>query len=69
MITNLRHKESLERALESLERVIHGLNNSLSPEFIALEMRDVLLSLGAIIGTNITEDILNSIFSRFCIGK
>jgi tRNA modification GTPase len=69
MITNLRHKEALERAYEAIQRVIGGLEKSLSPEFIALEMRDVLLYLGSIIGTNITEDILNSIFSRFCIGK
>jgi tRNA modification GTPase len=69
MISSLRHKESLERSHEALQRVIKGLQSSLSPEFIALEMREVLRSLGAIIGTNITEDILNSIFSRFCIGK
>jgi len=69
MISNLRHKEALERAYEALQRVLQGLQSSLSPEFIALEMREVLLNLGAIIGTNITEDILNSIFSRFCIGK
>ena len=69
MITNLRHKEALERAAQALQTVIDGLHNNLSPEFIALEMREVLLSLGTIIGTNITDDILNSIFSRFCIGK
>lgn len=69
MITNLRHKESLERAAESLHKAREGLRCSLSPEFIAMEMRDVLLHLGAILGTAITEDILNSIFSRFCIGK
>jgi tRNA modification GTPase len=69
MITNLRHKEALQKAYEALQSVMKGLENSLSPEFIALEMRDVLSNLGTIIGTNITEDILNSIFSRFCIGK
>ncbi len=69
MLTNLRHKEALERAAEAVQRVIDGLRHAVSPEFIALEMRGALLHLGAIIGTNITEDILNSIFSRFCIGK
>ena len=69
MITSLRHKEALERSYQALQRVNDGLKSSLSPEFIALEMREVLTNLGAIIGTNITEDILNSIFSRFCIGK
>jgi tRNA modification GTPase len=69
MITSLRHKEALERAAVALDRAIHGLEQELSPEFIALDMRDVLRSLGSVIGTDITEDILNSIFSRFCIGK
>jgi tRNA modification GTPase len=69
MITSLRHKEALDRAAAALDRAIHGLEQELSPEFIALDMRDVLRSLGSVIGTDITEDILNSIFSRFCIGK
>jgi len=69
MITNVRHRSALEEALKATQRVISGIETSLSPEFIALEMRDVLLSLGEIIGTNITEDILSAIFSKFCIGK
>lgn len=69
LITNIRHKSALERAYKAISKVISGIESSLSPEFIALEMRDVLLSLGEIIGTNITEDILSTIFSKFCIGK
>lgn len=69
MITNVRHRSALENARQAIQRVISGVESSLSPEFIALEMREVLLSLGEIIGTNITEDILNAIFSKFCIGK
>lgn len=69
MITNVRHKAALERAFQALDKVISGISSSLSPEFIAYEMREVLLSFGEIIGTNITEDILNAIFSKFCIGK
>ncbi len=69
MITNVRHHEALIRAKEALSAVINGLQAGLSPEFIALEMRDVLRHFGLIVGTDITEDILNSIFSRFCIGK
>lgn len=69
LISSLRHKEALERSSEALNRVASGLRDSLSPEFIAMEMRDVLLNLGSILGTNITEDILNAIFSKFCIGK
>jgi len=69
MITSLRHKQALEKAKEALLQVIEGLKLTLSPEFISLEMRDVLTALGSIIGTDITEDVLDSIFSRFCIGK
>lgn len=68
-ITSLRHKESLQRSSEALCRATNGLKEGLSPEFLSLEMRDVLLHLGSIIGTNITEDVLNAIFSKFCIGK
>ena len=69
LITNLRHKEALDRSCDSLKRVIDGLSGQLSPEFIAFEMRDVLIQFGSILGTDVTQDILNSIFSRFCIGK
>ena len=69
MITNMRHQEALLRAKTALESVVIGIKNGLYPEFIALEMREALISFGRIIGTDITEDILNSIFSRFCIGK
>ena len=69
LITSLRHKEALERAGEALYRVADGLKTSLFPEFIAAEMRGALLSLGTILGTDVTEDVLNAIFSKFCIGK
>ena len=69
LISSLRHKEALERSREALERVISGLQASLSPEFISMEMRDALLNLGSILGAHITEDVLHAIFSKFCIGK
>ena len=51
------------------EAVAIGLRTGISPEFISFDMRQALYSLGEIIGTNVTEDILTSIFSTFCIGK
>lgn len=69
MITNLRHKESLEKSIEALKRLVKGLREGISPEFLSMEMRTCLMQLGLIIGTNITEDILSAIFSKFCIGK
>lgn len=69
MLTNIRHKEALSRAIESCQRVIAGLKENVSPEFLSMDMRQCLMELGSIMGTNITEDILSAIFSKFCIGK
>lgn len=69
VITNVRHKEALKNAIDACEQVIFGLKKEVSPEFISSDMRVCLNELGIIIGTNITEDILTAIFSKFCIGK
>ncbi len=69
VITNLRHFQALKNALTSLEALIKGLKQQVSPEFLSSDMRNTLLELGKILGTNITEDILSAIFSKFCIGK
>ena len=69
LITNLRHREALEKAIQASERVMHGLKGGISPEFLSLDMRQCLNELGTIIGVNITEEILTAIFSKFCIGK
>ncbi len=69
VITNIRHKESLLRSIEAAQNVIDGLRESVSPEFLTMDMRLCLSELGKVIGTNITEDILSAIFSKFCIGK
>lgn len=69
LVTNVRHKESLVNAAASCRKVISGLKEDVSPEFISSDMREALNALGSIIGTNISEDILSAIFSKFCIGK
>ena len=69
VITNLRHKEALAKAIQNCENVIQGLKSGISPEFISFDMRQCLVELGQVIGINITEDILTAIFSKFCIGK
>lgn len=68
-ITQQRHYEALKEASLHLERAIEGLKNDLSPEFITIDLRESLFHLGLIIGRNISEDILDSIFSKFCVGK
>lgn len=69
LVTNVRHKEALSQAIASCQKVVDGLRDGLSPEFLSMDMRHCLTELGKVIGTNITEDILSAIFSKFCIGK
>lgn len=69
VLTSQRHKEALQDAIGSASQVLLGLRLGASPEFLTLDMRSALMALGSILGTHITEDILTSIFSKFCIGK
>lgn len=69
MVTNARHYEALTHAGDSIARAIDGLTAGISGDFIAQDIRETLLYLGEITGTITTQDILSSIFSRFCIGK
>lgn len=69
MITNMRHFSALERAKTSLLLALETLKAGKTGEFVAVDLRAALDSVGEIVGTVTTEDILNSIFSKFCIGK
>ena len=69
IISNLRHYDALQKAQESLEAVIQGLENVVTTDFIAMDIRRALAYLGEITGEISTEDLLDNIFSRFCIGK
>jgi tRNA modification GTPase len=69
IITSERHKKHLETASQYLDSVISGLKNKTSAEFVAYDLRSSLEELGMIIGMNINEEVLSSIFSTFCIGK
>jgi tRNA modification GTPase len=69
MVTNVRHKVAIDRTLAALLRASDALNSGAPLEIVAIEMRDALDCLGEILGAVTTEDILNRIFSEFCIGK
>ncbi|MGA2192594.1 MAG: GTP-binding protein, partial [Nitrospirota bacterium] len=66
---NLRHKTALERARSALVRFEDGCKAGLSQEFLAVELKDALNAVGEIVGQTAPDDVLNLIFSRFCIGK
>jgi tRNA modification GTPase len=69
IITNERHYSALLKAKHSMTSAIDSLKNGKSEEFIAVDLRSAIESIGEIIGLVTTEEILNSIFSKFCIGK
>ena len=66
---NRRHKLCLERSLEAVNRGLELLDDQPSTELIAFEVQEALAHLGEIVGLTTTEDLLDQIFSRFCIGK
>jgi tRNA modification GTPase len=66
---NARHRDCLGRALQSCERARHALDQKMTPEYVAVDLKDALHALGEIIGTIDVEQILDSVFSQFCIGK
>ncbi|MGE5446756.1 MAG: tRNA uridine-5-carboxymethylaminomethyl(34) synthesis GTPase MnmE [Bacteroidales bacterium] len=69
IVTNVRHFEALSRALESIERVNVGLENRISGDFLAQDIRECLNYLGEITGEISNDEILGHIFKNFCIGK
>ena len=69
LLSNLRHKQALERAMEGLERALEATRLNLSPEFLCMDLGAALQALGEIVGETTSEDLLERIFSQFCIGK
>lgn len=69
MITNLRHKNLLEEALESLKMVEQSIENNMPEDFYSIDLMSAYAALGYIIGEEVEEDLVNEIFSKFCMGK
>ncbi len=69
LLTSRRHWSAASSAIDSLERFLEALSRGLSLEFLATDLREALHALGDITGETTTDDVLDSIFSRFCIGK
>ena len=70
IISNLRHYEALTHALDSIDRVIEGLQTNIPADFVAQDIREALFHLAEITGGEITTDeVLGNIFAHFCIGK
>lgn len=69
IITNMRHKENLMEAYESLKQVMISIENQMPEDFYSIDLMSAYSSLGNIIGEETSEDLINEIFSKFCMGK
>lgn len=68
-ITNIRHQELINKAIESTRMALNDLNNSMPIDIISINIKEILERLGEITGDNVSEDIIKSIFAKFCLGK
>ena len=69
VITNMRHKQALEEARESLLMVRKSLEDEMPEDFYSIDLMSAYASLGLILGEEVGEDLVNEIFSKFCMGK
>jgi tRNA modification GTPase len=68
-ITNERHRDALERAGESLRKTENSIEAGLPEDFFSIDLRDAYETLGVITGETVEDDVINEIFSKFCMGK
>ena len=69
VITNLRHKNLISKAIENVKKARETLKNGMPTDVIAIFIKDILEALGEITGEEVTENIINEIFAKFCLGK
>jgi tRNA modification GTPase len=69
LVTNLRHYQNLQQTYDALSRVLDGMEQGITGDFLAMDIRQSLHYLGEITGQITTDDLLDNIFSKFCIGK
>nr|WP_294900665.1 tRNA uridine-5-carboxymethylaminomethyl(34) synthesis GTPase MnmE [uncultured Pedobacter sp.] len=69
IVSNIRHLEALQKTEEALNRVMDGIDNPVTSDFLAMDIKQALHYLGEIVGVVTTDDLLENIFSKFCIGK
>lgn len=69
IITNIRHKNQIDKAIQSVEKAIKSNNSGLPIDIVSIPIKQVLSDLSAITGEDVSEDIINEIFSKFCLGK
>ncbi|MCM1122459.1 MAG: tRNA uridine-5-carboxymethylaminomethyl(34) synthesis GTPase MnmE [Eubacterium sp.] len=68
-ITNMRHKEALQNAYDSLTQVLKSIKDRMPEDFYTIDLMNAYTDLGTIIGEEVGDDLVNEIFSKFCMGK
>ena len=69
VITNIRHKNLIHSAINNLNEAENSIKNDMPIDVVAICIKEILESIGSITGDNVSEDIINKIFSKFCLGK
>lgn len=69
IVTNARHHEALSKASLSLNEILHGIDQGITGDFLAIDIRKTIFHLAEITGEINADDLLHNIFSKFCIGK
>ena len=69
LITNVRQKDFINKAIENAKKAKETINKNMTSDIVAIFIKDILENLGSITGEFVTEDIINEIFSKFCLGK
>lgn len=69
IITNIRHKEAIKKSKECVYKALEAIKNGMTIDIVAIYLKEAIESLNAITGESVTEDIINDIFSKFCLGK
>ncbi len=69
LISNARHKNMLEKSMEALDRAIATIESGMPEDFISMDLQDALTALGEITGDSVDDEIIDRIFTRFCLGK
>ena len=69
MVSNLRQKNELIKANEALTKVMESIENGMPEDFLSIDLMSAYASLGEIIGEEVNDDLVDKIFSEFCMGK
>ena len=69
IVTNIRHKNLIHKAIENIKKAMDSISQKMPIDITAICIKETLEDLGEITGDNVSEDIINKIFSKFCLGK